>query len=40
MEKVDMDFGADLEPEELTDYYDQCYDLDCETEEIEEEIYD
>ena len=20
-----MDFGQDLEPEELTDHYDQCY---------------
>ena len=35
-----MDFGEDLEPEELSDHYDQCYSLDTETEEEEEEEYD
>lgn len=35
-----MDFGQDLEPEELTDHYDQCYGIDFETEEEEDEEYD
>lgn len=35
-----MDFGQDLEPEELTEHYDQCYDIDFETKEVKEEEYD
>lgn len=35
-----MDFGQDLEPEELTNHYDQCYGIDFETEEEEDEGYD
>lgn len=35
-----MDFGQDLEPEELTKHYDQCYGIDFETEEEEDEEYD
>lgn len=35
-----MDFGQDLEPEELTDHYDQCYGIDFETEEEEDKEYD
>lgn len=35
-----MDFGEDLEQKELTDHYDQCYSLDTEIEEEEEEEYD
>lgn len=35
-----MDFGQDLEPEELTKHYDQCYRIDFETEEEEDEEYD
>ena len=34
-----MDFGQDLEPEELK-HYDQCYGIDFETEEEEDEEYD
>lgn len=34
-----MDFGQDLEPEELTNHYDQCG-IDFETEEEEDEEYD
>ena len=32
-----MDFGQDLEPEELTKHYDQYYGIDFETEEEEDE---
>lgn len=35
-----MDFGQDLEPEELTGHCDQCYGIDFETEEEEDEEYD
>lgn len=35
-----MDFGQDLEPEELTKHYDQYYGIDFETEEEEDEEYD
>ena len=35
-----MDFGQDLEPEELTRHYDQCHGIDFETEEEEDEEYD
>ena len=35
-----MDFGQDLEPEELTKHYDQCHGIDFETEEEEDEEYD